>query len=343
MSFNPHKMIQENTNTFSFHISDSKLFNGYDTGDKTEIPGLGVKNLRIGFRLPDRHVEVIENLSVSFSKNKITGIIGESGSGKSVLGMAMLGILPPYAEVSGDFFFEEKRYGYQSKEQKALLGRDLGFIPQSPEEALNPSRKIKKQLYEALAVKYKGRDIPGRAEDILRKMGFSNPKKICNSYPYELSGGMQQRALSAISVCCEPKWIIADEPTKGLDHALCARTAETLIQLKEFGVEGMIVITHDIHLAETICDEILVMYGGRILERGNQVLSSPRHPYTRALLESMPDRSMKPIPEPDSDYKTDSGILSPCPFFPRCTERSSRCMNERLWSSESGVECVLYE
>lgn len=301
---------------------------------------IGVEHLKIDFVLPDRRVEVLHDLSVSFPKKKITGIIGESGSGKSVLGMAMLGILPPYAQVSGDFFFEEMDFGYRSKEQQSLLGKQLGFIPQSPQEALNPSRKIKKQLYEALSVKYKKAEIVEKAERILQSMGFADPKKILESYPYELSGGMQQRALSAISVCCEPKWIIADEPTKGLDKELCDQVAETFVRLQDLGVEGMIVITHDIDLAEKICDEILVMYSGRVLERGSRVLQNPKHPYTRALIDSMPEHSLEPIQD------ADTSVGAGCIFAPRCPKRTERCFEEMppLVKTEDGsVECFLYE
>lgn len=301
---------------------------------------IGVEHLKIDFVLPNRRVKVLHDLSVSFPKKKITGIIGESGSGKSVLGMAMLGILPPYAQVSGDFFFEEMHFGYRSKEQQSLLGKQLGFIPQSPQEALNPSRKIKKQLYEALSVKYKKAEIGEKAEKILQSMGFADLKKILESYPYELSGGMQQRALSAISVCCEPKWIIADEPTKGLDKELCDQVAETFVRLQDLGVEGMIVITHDINLAEKICDEILVMYSGRVLERGSRVLQNPKHPYTRALIDSMPEHSLEPIQD------ADTSVGAGCIFAPRCPKRTERCFEEMppLVKTEDGsVECFLYE
>ena len=301
---------------------------------------IGVNELKVDFVLPDRQVEVLHNFSVSFSKNKITGIIGESGSGKSVLGMAMLGILPPYAKVDRNFFFEDLYFKYKSKQQKLLLGKSLGYIPQSPQEALNPSRKIKKQLYEALSVKYKKNEFKQRAYSILEYMGFDNPNKIMNSYSYELSGGMQQRVLSAISVCCKPKWIIADEPTKGLDKELCNQVADTFVNLQEFGVEGMVVITHDINLAEKICDEILVMYGGRILERGEKVLKNPKHPYTKALLGAMPEQFLEPIQ--DADIELDRG----CIFAPRCSSRMKCCLENSPIpvAVDSGyVECFLYE
>lgn len=304
---------------------------------------MGVSGLRVDFELPRRRVEVLRDLSVSFSPGKILGIIGESGSGKSVLGMAMLGILPPYARVSGTFFFEGRTFSYKSREQHALLGKELGFIPQSPQEALNPSRTVKKQLYEALAVKYEKKEWKRRAQDLLSNMGFSDPGKILKSYPYELSGGMQQRVLSAISVCCEPKWIIADEPTKGLDQKMCDRVADTLIRLRNMGVEGMIVITHDIHFAQRICDEVLVMYEGTVTERGESVLTNPRHPYTQALIESMPDRSLTPIA--DADPEVGIQAMGGCVFAPRCPKRFARCMEERpspISDEDGEIACFLY-
>lgn len=283
---------------------------------------IGVDRLQIEFHLPKRRVKVLSEMSVSFEKGKIVGIIGESGSGKSVLGMAMLGILPPYARVSGDFYLDGMYYRYGSKEQKRLLGQKIGFIPQNPQEALNPSRKIKKQLDEALSIKYKTKEERRRrAIELLQSMGFSEVEKILESYPHELSGGMQQRALSAISVCCNPSWIIADEPTKGLDKKLCDQVADTFIKLKQFDVEGMIIITHDIALAQQLCDEILVMYRGMVLERGPDVIHSPSHPYTKALIESMPQHSLMPIPDPVAINQNDG-----CVFASRCEHRMNKCV-----------------
>lgn len=302
---------------------------------------IGVDALKVQFVLPDKEVAVLSDLSVSFASGKVTGIIGESGCGKSVLGMAMLGILPPYAKVSGDFFFEEENYSYRSVEQKKLLGKNLGFVSQNPLESLNPSRKIRSQLYEALSIKYKLKsEIKKEAEKVLRSMGFENPDKIMSSYPYELSGGMQQRALSAISVCCKPKWIIADEPTKGLDKELCDQVVETFTDLRKFGAEGMIVITHDINLAVKLCDEILVMYKGRILERSAQVVDHPKHPYTQALINSMPEHLLEPIP--NADFSSEKG----CVFAPRCGKRMEKCvLNQppKIEMEDGIVECFLYE
>lgn len=303
--------------------------------------GIGVTGLSVDFLLPDKKVNVLENLTVTFQSGAITGIIGESGSGKSVLGMAMLGILPPYANIRGELFFENQNFAYGSTVQKSLRGKKLGFIPQNPQEAMNPSRKIKDQLMEGLSIIDKNRkENRKRSREILTAMGFNNPEKIMKAYPHELSGGMQQRALSAISVCCNPRWIIADEPTKGLDKALCIQVAETFKGLKKIGVEGMLVITHDIKLATLICDRIFVMYAGRIVEAGKGILENPKHPYTQALLRSMPENSLEPIQDPD-------GVLaSGCIFEPRCQHRKDKCKAEKPLKfpmSDRWVECFLYE
>lgn len=257
---------------------------------------IGVKELSVEFILPNQRVKVLDNFNINFEENKITGIIGESGSGKSVLGMAMLGILPNYADVKGKICFENQEFDYKSKEQLAILGNKLGFIPQNPQESLNPSRKIRSQLSDVLKLKYKGKEIKEQSYKLLGDMGFDNIEKILNSYPYELSGGMQQRVLSAISIALSPDWIIADEPTKGLDKELCGQVADTLKNLKQMGTKGMIVITHDLNLAELLCDEIYVMYNGKVVDFGkSDILKKPTHLYTKGLVEAMPENLLKPI------------------------------------------------
>lgn len=257
---------------------------------------IGVKGLSVEFVLPNQSVKVLDDFSIDFKEDKITGIIGESGSGKSVLGMAMLGILPNYAKVEGKIYFDGKEFEYKSKQQLSILGRKLGFIPQNPQESLNPSRKIKSQLRDVLKLKYRGVEIDKKEKQLLKDMGFEDINKILNSYPYELSGGMQQRVLSAISIALSPDWIIADEPTKGLDKELCSQVANTLKNLKQMGTKGMIVITHDLNLAELLCDEIYVMYNGRAVDFGkSEILKDPIHPYTRGLVDAMPENLLKPI------------------------------------------------
>lgn len=303
--------------------------------------GIYIEALSVGFQLPQGKVEVLKDLGIAFKSNQINGIIGESGSGKSVLGMAILGILPPYAEVQGRFVVEGTGYDYGSPEQKKLWGRQVGFIPQNPQEALNPARKIKAQLMEALTVKYKDRRLrQEKALEMLVNMGFESPEQILKAYPHELSGGMQQRALAALSVCCTPQWIIADEPTKGLDAALCQQVAETFKRMRATGVKGMLVITHDIHLAKMICDEIFVMYEGRLVEAGKSVLQKPRHPYSKALLGAMPENGMCPI----ADKKREKG--TGCIFAERCPACLPICQRQKpspRIDKDGFVECFLYE
>lgn len=256
---------------------------------------IGVENLKIQFNLKKETIKIIDNLSIEFEEGKIIGIVGESGSGKSVLAMAMLGILPNYATIEGNIILDEKRIKYKSKEQKEILGKKLGFIPQNPQESLNPSRKIKNQLYEVLELKYQKKEKEEKAIELIEKMGFEDVQKTLNSYPYELSGGMQQRVLFALSIALQPQWVIADEPTKGLDKSLCVAIGDNLKKMINVETKGIIVITHDLNFARDICDEIYVMYKGKIIDKGTNILKNPKHKYTKSLIEAMPENNFTPI------------------------------------------------
>ncbi|MCL2616599.1 MAG: ABC transporter ATP-binding protein, partial [Defluviitaleaceae bacterium] len=234
-----------------------------------------IENAVVHFKVSAGFVRAVDRVSIRIEAGKITGLIGESGCGKSLLGLAILGLLPPYAYTSGDIVYDGLHIpSATQKELKVLRGRKIGFIPQSPADSLNPVRRIGSQLDEALSLVEKHAQSRRQlAEQLLRGFGFDNPARILRSYPFELSGGMQQRALCAIGVCCSPQWVLADEPTKGLDQALCHQVRETLLSLSNFGVDSMFVITHDLDLAENLCDVIAIMYAGQIVEMGEQVLN----------------------------------------------------------------------
>ncbi|MEM5817505.1 MAG: oligopeptide/dipeptide ABC transporter ATP-binding protein, partial [Desulfitobacterium hafniense] len=174
------------------------------------------------------------------------------------------------------------------------------------------------------------------------RFGFADPKRIMAAYPFELSGGMQQRVLCALGISCTPRWVLADEPTKGLDLALREQVYENLLKVKEQGVEGMLIITHDLVLAETLCDGVAVMYSGEIVEWGQNSLREPLHPYTQAFLESLPGKGMKPLPgAPPAPWDHPPG----CKFAPRCAQCTARCTTERpgVYVREGKmVRCFLY-
>lgn len=303
-----------------------------------------LQDATVHFAVSSGSVKAVDHVFASFRSGQISGLIGESGCGKSVLGLAILGLLPSYAQVSGDIFYDGINIVKASQQQlRTLRGREIGLIPQNPGDSLNPVRRIGVQLDEALMIVEKNlKNRRLKADSILRSFGFTEPERVLRSYPFELSGGMQQRILCAIGISCSPDWVLADEPTKGLDRDLRQQVYETLFSMRQQGVEGMIVITHDLVLAEKLCDCVAVMYSGEILEMGQDVLKTPLHPYTQAFLDSLPQNGMKPMPgRPPQPGE----IFTGCKFEPRCRHRTRRCLAEKPDSYELGdrmVRCFLY-
>ena len=303
-----------------------------------------IHNFTVHFKVPSGEVYAADHISIELQSGKITGLIGESGCGKSVLGLSVLGLLPPYAKVSGDIEFDGIHpLTASEKELRMLRGRKIGLIPQSPSESLNPVRRIGSQLDETLRLVEKNAFTRKKiAKKLLGSFGFENPARIMSAYPFELSGGMQQRVLCAIGVSCSPKWILADEPTKGLDATLCDQVCDTLLGLKKWGVESMLIITHDLALAEKLCDCVAVMYAGEILEIGENVLQNPLHPYTKAFLSSLPQNGMHPMagtPPKPGDY------FAGCKFAPRCPQHTEICVEQRpkpIVADDTMVRCFLY-
>ncbi len=304
-----------------------------------------LRDAKVYFPVAAGAVRAVDGVDITFSSGEITGIIGESGCGKSVLGMYLLGLLPDYARKSGQI-----RYGGKDLEQlpererRRMRGACLGLIPQNPGDSLNPVRKVGSQIQEALRLLPKNRQNTVTPGGLLCRFGFSQEQvlRVERAYSFELSGGMQQRAVAAMGVAAHPQWIIADEPSKGLDMALREQMYETLRCVRSQEVEGMIIITHDLVLAQQLCDQIAVMYAGHILEQGRGVPRKPLHPYTKGLLDSLPARGMHPMrgiaPAPGQR-------LEGCRFAPRCPFAQQLCREREPAQYEIGerkVRCFLY-
>lgn len=248
-----------------------------------------VEDLNIHFQKYNNSL-VIKNVSTKFKKGEITAIIGESGSGKSILAMSILGLLPKEAVINGGIYFNNMNLiELNEKELRKIRGKKIALIPQNPLEALNPMLKIEKQLYESL----KGKEKKYKMDKLLLKLGFLKPNLIRKKYPFELSGGMQQRIVSAFGLENSVEWILADEPTKGLDSFLREQVYDLFIKIKEEKNISMIIITHDISLAVKVADNLMVMSKGEILEEGNSmdIFKSPKHTYTKMLFDSLPSRN----------------------------------------------------
>ncbi len=293
---------------------------------------LEVRDLKVHFPTDDGLVKSVDGLSFSLEKGKTLGIVGESGSGKSVTSLGILGLHTAgqygarKARISGEIWLDGKELlGADPAEVRKLRGREMAMIFQDPLSALHPYYSIGKQIVEAYRVHnaVDKKTARKRAIEMLDRVGIPQPDKRVDSYPHEFSGGMRQRAMIAMALVNNPELLIADEPTTALDVTVQAQILDLIRDLqKEFG-SAVIMITHDLGVVAEMADELLVMYGGRCVERGTaeKVFYEPQHPYTWGLLGSMPridrEETERLIPvkgSPPSLINLPSG----CAFNPRC-------------------------
>jgi peptide/nickel transport system ATP-binding protein len=301
-------------------------------------PLLSVRDLAVEFRLRGhRPVTAVDQVSFDILPGQHVGLVGESGSGKSVTSLAIMGLLPRRgARASGEVRYQGRNLLECSREEMASLrGNDIAMVFQDPMTSLNPTVTIGVQLTEAIrrhvrVDRAEGRD---RAEALLRKVGIPDPGRRLGEYPHQLSGGMRQRVLIAIALACEPKLLIADEPTTALDVTIQAQVLEVLKDLVADTDAALLMITHDLGVVAGLCDEVNVMYSGRIVESTNreELFARPRHPYTGGLLESIPrldaprGAPLRPIPgSPTQTIPWTEG----CAFSPRCRNKVERCTTE---------------
>ena len=265
---------------------------------------LKISNLTIGTKV-DTKLNLVDDISFSVKSGKTTCIVGESGSGKSLTALSIIRLLSPQLKMSGEILFNNEDICKMSElEIREKRGLDIAMIFQEPMTSLNPVLTIGYQIKEAIAVHsdLPNNEINNKVEELLMLVGI--PVERASSYPDELSGGQRQRVMIAMSMSCNPKLLIADEPTTALDVTVQAQILKLLDDLKSKLNMSMLFITHDFGVVEDIADDVIVMFKGKIVERGevNQVLKKPKHPYTKALLGCVPDalgkKQLTPI-----DYK----------------------------------------
>jgi oligopeptide/dipeptide ABC transporter ATP-binding protein len=303
-------------------------------------PLLSIRDLAVEFRTEDGIVHAVDGISYDVFPGETLGIVGESGSGKSVSTMALLGLIPqpPGRIVSGTAMFRDKDLLKMSTKQlRAFRGEEVAMVFQDPMTSLNPVLKVGYQLAEAIKTHHpKESDdaVEKRVVDLLRLVGVPNPDVRARQYPHEFSGGMRQRAMIAMAIANSPSLLIADEPTTALDVTIQAQVLEVLKTVQEETEAATILITHDLGIVAELCDRVLVMYAGRIVEAGDvhTIFRAPRHPYTVGLLDSLPkltedEEWLRPIPgSPPSLINRPPG----CAFHPRCflTQGRPRCREE---------------
>jgi peptide/nickel transport system ATP-binding protein len=303
-------------------------------------PILSIRDLAVEFRTDDGIVHAVDGITYDVFPGETLGIVGESGSGKSVSTMALLGLIPqpPGRIVSGTAMFKgTDLLKMKKRELRRFRGEELAMVFQDPMTSLNPVLKIGFQLGEAIKThhpKEPDDKVKERVIELLRLVGVPNPDQRYSQYPHEFSGGMRQRAMIAMSIANSPSLLIADEPTTALDVTIQAQVLEVLKTVQAETHAATILITHDLGIVAELCERVLVMYGGRIVESGDvqTIFSAPRHPYTIGLMDSLPkltedEEWLRPIPgAPPSLINRPTG----CAFHPRCflTQGRLKCREE---------------
>jgi len=315
-----------------------------------------------------------ESKDVSFTvqRGQTLGLVGESGCGKSVTGLSLMQLVPGNGKVEGGRILFSRddsadpidiaQLGRQSDAIRAIRGNDIAMIFQEPMTSLNPVYTVGDQIAEAVILHQKvgKKEAHARAVGMLDKVGIPNPTQRAKEYPHQLSGGMRQRVMIAMALCCQPSLLVADEPTTALDVTIQAQVLDLMKDLQdEFGM-AILVITHDMGVIADVADEVVVMYAGRVMEQGSpdDIFYNPLHPYTRGLLASIPvlgRRSKKRLDQIPGTVPHLLALPRGCPFRPRCASRMPECMalpclaalapapDEARSPCKHRVRCWLYE
>lgn len=323
-------------------------------------PILSVEHLKTSFFTDNTEIPAVDDISFQVYPGEIVGIVGESGCGKSVTSLSIMKLLPnpPGKIVSGKILLNGEDLVHASEKRiRQIRGKEIAMIFQEPMTSLNPLFTIGNQLMEAVKIHYPWpkKKIYERCIEMLKLVGLPRVEELMTSYPHELSGGMRQRVMIAMALICDPKVLIADEPTTALDVTIQAQILQLMKELNEKLETAILFITHDLGVVSQLCERVIVMYAGKIVEEGTveEIFAHPKHPYTKGLLASIPDIRYKKerlysipgnVPKPGSVQKG-------CRFYSRCEARENRCLqddppyvtindyhNARCWLAVEGGE-----
>lgn len=300
-------------------------------------PFLEINDLRVEYFTKETVVHAVNGVSLQLNKGTTLGLVGETGAGKTSIAKAILRILPDVGAriTGGEVLFEgNDLIGMTEKEMRSIRGKKISMIFQDPMTALNPVQKIGDQIAEVIALHNEegNESVKKRAETMLELVGI--PKERYGEYPHQFSGGMKQRVIIAIALACNPELLLADEPTTALDVTIQAQVLKLIDELRQRLNTSMILITHDMGIVATYCDEVAVVYAGEIVEHGTkeQIFDHPSHPYTIGLFGAIPSMAeeeewLHPIeglpPDP-------ANLPDGCPFHPRCEYATERCKHDRI-------------
>ena len=304
-----------------------------DAAGETSDAVLSVRDLTTTFTAGGQRIEALRGIDLDLYPGRVSVLLGESGSGKSVTARSILRLYGASAIIGGSAVFEGRDLvGLNEKEMQPIRGSGIALVPQDPTGSLDPVRRVGAQIVEVLrlhGVVDSKKEAQARAEELLGLVGLPDPVRAARSFPHEMSGGMKQRVAIAIAICCNPTLLIADEPTTALDVTVQAQILDLFVELTSSIGSAMLMITHDVGVAEDLADHVSVMYAGRIVEQGatSTVLDDPVHPYTKALLAAVPTPN---VPRgnliPIIGQPPVSGMTLPgCSFAPRCPVAQSSC------------------
>jgi oligopeptide/dipeptide ABC transporter ATP-binding protein len=296
---------------------------------------LTLKKVSIGTGRPGPSEHLVRDIDLHVARGEAIGIVGESGSGKSLTALSIAGMLPPALKVlAGEIVFDGKVIsGLPEALLHQLRGTEISYVFQDPLTALNPTLTVGRQIIDVLRRHVGGSrtQLHKRAAESLRAVGIQDAEDRLRSYPHQLSGGMRQRVLIAMAMLCNPKLLVADEPTTALDVTVQAKIIDLFREILKTGI-SLIFISHNIDVVLEFCDRVIVMYGGRVMEVGTaeEIAWRPHHPYTRALLECVPRLGVrvKQLRVIEGQPPTQLGDVPACPFADRCPRVQSRCRSD---------------
>ncbi len=299
---------------------------------------VNIEHERLSFFTPAGEVKALNDVSIHIDEREVLGIVGESGSGKSVTAYSLMGLTPyPGRLLGGTLDFNGHRINDMTeKELRRIRGNEVSIIFQDPMTSLNPVYTVGNQIVEAIRLHTDKsmKQAYARAEELLVLVGITEPHKRMRQYRHELSGGMRQRVMIAMALACEPKLLIADEPTTALDVTIQAQILELMMELKEKLGMAIMIITHDLGVVASMCDHIAVMYAGNIVEYGttDDIFYRPKHEYTKGLIRSIPRMDSREHERLIPIEGTPVDLLNPpkgCPFASRCDSCMRICLREK--------------
>ncbi len=316
-------------------------------------PVLDVRGLTTRFSTPDGEVSAVNDISFQLFAGERVGIVGESGSGKSQTFMSIMGLLATNGHATGTVTLNGREVlNIPLEELNKIRGSEMAMIFQDPMTCLNPYLRISTQLTEVL-VTHKGMteaDARKHGIAMLERVGIAEAERRFDMYPHEFSGGMRQRVMIAMALLCQPSLLIADEPTTALDVTVQAQILDLFADLQKDNNSALVMITHDLGVIAGLCDRVIVMYGGRIVEQGpvREIFYNPRHPYTKGLLGSIPRYDMTPrtdLPTIPGQPPNLQNLPKGCAFSPRCPHVMDKCRVERPpykdFGNNRGTTCFL--